>query len=129
MTRASPAASPTTPCPATTVVVAWLATYQVLLLIAIGTVARSGRRALLLPGTGGVLLPLGMAWRDGWLPGFPTAPDGLRIWMLAAPAIAIAAIGLLLPRTGSDDDQQPLGTYTDVAWGGRGPAVIAASAG
>ncbi|SCE92593.1 hypothetical protein GA0070216_103173 [Micromonospora matsumotoense] len=105
--------------------VAWLATYQVLLLIAIGTVARSGRRALLLPGAVGVLLPLGMAWRDGWLPGLPTAPDGLLIWMLAAPAIAIASIGLLLPRTGSNDDQQPLGTYTDVAWGGRGAAVIA----
>ncbi|WKU08310.1 hypothetical protein [Micromonospora sp. HUAS LYJ1] len=105
--------------------IAWLATYQVLLLIAIGTVARSGRRALPLPGTAAVLLPLGMAWLDGRLPGVPTAPDGLRIWMLAAPAIALAATGLLLPRTGNDASQQPLGVHTDVAWGGRGAAVIA----
>ncbi|WP_431885235.1 hypothetical protein [Micromonospora wenchangensis] len=105
--------------------VAWLATYQVLLLIAIGTVARSGRRALPVPGTAAVLLPLGMAWLDGRLPGLPAAPDGLRIWMLAAPAIALAAAGLLLPRTGSDAGQQPLGVHTDVAWGGRGAAVIA----
>ncbi|MFY1588646.1 hypothetical protein ACN267_29610 [Micromonospora sp. WMMD734] len=105
--------------------VAWLATYQVLLLIAIGTVARSGRRALPVPAAAAVLLPLGTAWLDGRLPGLPAAPDGLRIWMLAAPAIALATTGLLLPRTGSDAGQQPLGVHTDVAWGGRGAAVIA----
>ncbi|MEU1885023.1 hypothetical protein ABZ491_06000 [Micromonospora rifamycinica] len=106
-------------------IVAWLATYQVLLLIAIGAVARSGRRALLAPGTAGVLLPLGMAWLDGRLPGLPAAPDELPIWLLAAPAIALAATGLLLPRTDVAADRRPSAGHTGVAWGGRGAAVIA----
>ncbi|MFJ6198399.1 hypothetical protein [Micromonospora sp. NPDC092111] len=107
--------------------ISWLATYQVLLLIGIGAVARSGRRALLGPVAGSVLLPLSVAWLDGRLPGVPAAPDGLRIWMLAVPALAIAATGLLLPRTPPDAEQQPLGAFTDVAWGGRGAALIAGS--
>ncbi|WP_446211286.1 hypothetical protein [Micromonospora sp. IBSANI012] len=105
--------------------VAWLATYQVLLLIAIGAVSRSGRRALLAPVLGAALLPLGVGWIEGALPGVPAAPRGLSIWMLAVPAIAVAATGLLLPRTRGDADQQPPGPHTDLAWGGRGPALIA----
>ncbi|MCI4062558.1 hypothetical protein MRQ36_08270 [Micromonospora sp. R77] len=54
--------------------VAWLAAYQVLLLIAIGTVTRSGRWALLVPAAGGVLLPLGVLWTGRDLPGAPPAP-------------------------------------------------------
>ena len=50
--RASPAACTDHSLPGYDGLVAWLATDQVLLLIAIGAVARSGRRALLRPGTG-----------------------------------------------------------------------------
>jgi hypothetical protein len=105
--------------------VSWLATYQVLLLIAIGVVCRSGRLALLLPAAGGVLLPLGVFWTRHGLPGLPSAVEGLHPWMLAAPALAIAGGGLLLPRTRPDATDQPLGRHTDVAWGGRGAALIA----
>ncbi|MEV0805916.1 hypothetical protein [Micromonospora sp. NPDC050200] len=105
--------------------VAWLATYQVLLLIAIGTVTRSGRQALLAPVAGAALLPLGVGWTEGGLPGAPAAPDGLETWMLAVPAIAVAATGLLLPPARTDAEQQPLGPHTGLAWGGRGPALIA----
>ncbi|MEV4492384.1 hypothetical protein AB0K04_19980 [Micromonospora coxensis] len=105
--------------------VAWLATYQVLLLIGIGAISRSGRRALLAPAVGTVLLPVAVAWTEVGLPGTPAAPDGLRVWMLAVPAIAVAATGLLLPRTRAEFEQQPLGPHTDLAWGGRGPALIA----
>ena len=45
--------------------------------------------------------------------------------MLAGPAVALAAPGCCCPAPASDADQQPLGAYTDLAWGGRGPAVIA----
>ncbi|WP_255609645.1 hypothetical protein [Micromonospora sp. PLK6-60] len=158
---------------------AWLAVYQVLLLIAIGAVARSGRRALVPPALGGALLPLARAWVDGSLPGAPSAPAALSIWMLTGPAIALAGTGLLLPRAHPDADRHPDGPDradphpgkpdqadrhpggpdqngpgpggpqpggpdrerptadretavreaadpgTDVAWGGRGPALIA----
>ncbi|MFC4146021.1 hypothetical protein ACFO0M_07120 [Micromonospora mangrovi] len=106
-------------------IVAWLATYQVLLLIAIGTVTRAGRRGLLAPAAGGALLPLGMLWTERGLPGVPPAPDGLRSWMVVVAAIAVAAAGLLLPRTRPAEPHQPLGAYTDLAWGGRGAALIA----
>ncbi|SBT51025.1 hypothetical protein [Micromonospora narathiwatensis] len=103
--------------------VAWLATYQALLLVAIGAVTRTGRRALAAPVAGGVLLPLGLVWIERGLPGLPPAPDGVRPWMLAVPAIAVAATGLLLPRT------RPAAERPDadggLAWGGRGPAVVA----
>lgn len=89
-----------------------------LLLIAIGAVARSGRRALLAPAAAGVLLPLGTAWLDGRLPGLAAAPDGPRIWLLATATIALAATGLLLPR--ADVDRRPAAGHTAVAWGGRG---------
>ncbi|MGW4154551.1 hypothetical protein ACWEDF_15510 [Micromonospora chersina] len=105
--------------------VAWLATYQLLLLVTIGAVNRSGRRALVGPVAGSVLLPLGVAWIERGLPGLPGAPDGLSVWMLAVPAIAVALTGLLLPRTRPAVPVQPLGAYTDLAWGGRGPALIA----
>ncbi|MEH0935636.1 hypothetical protein [Micromonospora psammae] len=105
--------------------VAWLATYQVLLLITIGAVARSGRRGLLAPLTGAVLLPLGAVWVDAAPPFAPPAPTGLRTWMLAVLAIGIAATGLLLPRTRPQTEEQPLGAHTDLAWGGRGAALLA----
>ncbi|MEU0152748.1 hypothetical protein [Micromonospora fulviviridis] len=105
--------------------VAWLATYQLLLLVTIGAVNRSGRRALFGPVAGSVLLPLGVAWTERGLPGLPPAPQGLNTWMLAVPAIAVALTGLLLPRTRPAVPVQPLAAYTDLAWGGRGPALIA----
>ncbi|MCW3841387.1 hypothetical protein ONA70_14900 [Micromonospora yasonensis] len=106
-------------------VVAWLATYQVLLLIAIGAVNRAGRRALAAPVAGSALLPFGVVWIERGLPAVPPAPGGLDVWMLVVPAIAVAATGLLLPRTRPEVAEQPLGAYTDLAWGGRGPALIA----
>ena len=106
-------------------IVAWLATYQALLLVAIGAVTRSGRRALVAPVAGGVLLPLGLVWTERGLPGLPAAPAGMRPWMLAVPAIAVAATGLLLPRTGPAVAEQPPDADGGLAWGGRGPAIIA----
>ncbi|MEV0425947.1 hypothetical protein [Micromonospora sp. NPDC050495] len=105
--------------------VAWLATCQMLLLVTIGAVNRSGRRGLIAPLAGAVLLPLGALWTEWGLPGLPPAPDGSRTWLLAVPAIAVAVIGLLLPRTRPAVPEQPLGPHTDLAWGGRGPAIIA----
>ncbi|MFI5487488.1 hypothetical protein ACIBXA_03345 [Micromonospora echinaurantiaca] len=106
-------------------VIAWLGTGQLLLLIAIGAVSRSGRRALAAPLAAGLLLPLGVGWISGWLPGLPAAPRQLEIWLVALVAIVLAGTGLLLPRTRSAVDIQPLAAHTDLAWGGRGPAVIA----
>ena len=104
---------------------AWLVTYQVLLLVAIGAANRSGRRALTGPVAAAVLLPLGVAWIERGLPGLPTAPAGLRTWMLVGPAIALAVAGLLLPRLRPAVPAQPLGAYTGLAWHGCAPAVIA----
>ncbi|MCM0678723.1 hypothetical protein NCC78_29215 [Micromonospora phytophila] len=106
-------------------IIAWLATGQLLLLIAIGSAARSGRRALAAPASAGLLLALGFAWVDGWLPGLPPAPAPLEVWMLALPALTLAATGLLLPRTRPATEGQPLEPHTDLAWGGRAPALIA----
>jgi len=106
-------------------IVAWLGTGQLLLLIAIGAVARSGRRALVPPVAAGLLLAHGVSWIDGWLPLAPPAPEALAVWMLAVPAVGLAAVGLVLPRTRAAACVQPLAPHTDVAWGGRGPAVIA----
>jgi hypothetical protein len=106
-------------------VIGWLGTGQVFLLIAIGAAARSGRRALAVPAGAAVLLAVGVAWISGWLPGTAAAPESLHVWMLAAAAIALAGTGLLLPRTRPATQTQPLGRHTDVAWGGRAPAVMA----
>ncbi|SCF12928.1 hypothetical protein [Micromonospora mirobrigensis] len=105
--------------------VAWLASYQVLLLMAIGAVARSGRRGLLPPVLAGLLLAPAVTWLERGLPGLPPAPDGLAAWMFAVPALAVAGTGLLLPPTRDDGDHQPLGPRTGIAWGRRGPALIA----
>ncbi|WP_305074124.1 hypothetical protein [Micromonospora okii] len=106
-------------------IIAWYGTGQVLLLAAIGAVSRSGRRALAVPAAAALLLPLGVAWIAGWLPAVPPAPEPLDDWMLAVPAIALAGAGLLLPRTGPAAPIRPGQPHTDLAWGGRGPAVIA----
>ncbi|WP_326563370.1 hypothetical protein [Micromonospora peucetia] len=106
-------------------IVAWLGTGQLLLLIAIGSVARSGRRALAAPATAALLLALGFAWSTGWLPGLPAAPAALDFWTLVVPVAALAATGLLLPRVPSPAEQRPLAPHTGLAWGGRAPAVIA----
>ncbi|MFI0792286.1 hypothetical protein ACH4OY_06235 [Micromonospora rubida] len=106
-------------------VIAWYGTGQVLLLAAIASVSRSGRRALAAPVTAAMILPLGVAWIAGWLPGTPPAPQRLDHWMLTVPAIALAGIGLLLPRTGPAAPSGNREPHTDLAWGGRGPAVIA----
>ncbi|WBC17871.1 hypothetical protein O7600_14075 [Micromonospora sp. WMMA1998] len=105
--------------------VAWLVTYQVLLLVAIAAANRSGRRALLGPVLGAVLLPLGTTWIERGLPGLPPAPDGVNTWMLVGPVVALAVAGLLLPRLRPAVPAQPLGAYTDLAWRGCAPAVIA----
>ncbi|WP_433387535.1 hypothetical protein [Micromonospora sp. KLBMP9576] len=121
----------TTPCPAGRPlpglhwIIAWLGTGQLLLLIAIGSVARSGRRALAAPGTAVPLLALGFAWFTGWLPGLPPPPAPLAFWMIVVPVVALAATGLLLPRVASPAARRTPGPHTDVAWGGRAPAVLA----
>ncbi|MFG1890016.1 hypothetical protein ACGFIR_19380 [Micromonospora sp. NPDC049051] len=106
-------------------IVAWLGTGQLLLLIAIGAVARSGRRALAAPAAGGLLLVLGFAWFTGWLPALPPPPATLDFWAVVVPVVALAATGLLLPRIPAPAGRQPLSPHTDLAWGGRAPAVIA----
>ncbi|MEU6075598.1 hypothetical protein [Micromonospora sp. NPDC047074] len=105
-------------------IVAWLGTGQVFLLIAIGSVARSGRRALAAPAAAAVLLVVGVAWTGGRLPGVPYPPGPLEAWMLAVPAVALAATGLLLPRVPATE-RQPRDPHTGLAWGGRAPALIA----
>ncbi|WP_435120528.1 hypothetical protein [Micromonospora tulbaghiae] len=105
--------------------VAWLVAYQVLLLLAIAAANRSGRRALIGPTAGMLLLPLGAAWIERGLPALPAAPDELRTWMLVGPAVALATAGLFLPRLRPAVPTQPLGAYTDLAWHGCAPAVIA----
>ncbi|MEH0972413.1 hypothetical protein V6U77_14930 [Micromonospora sp. CPCC 205546] len=123
------AAAPTCPAdrslPGLDWIVAWLGTGQLLLLVAIGAVARSGRRALAAPAAATLLLVLGFAWSTGWLPGVPPAPTVLEFWTVVVPVVALAAAGLLLPRVPAPVGQQPLPPHTDLAWGGRAPAVIA----
>ncbi|TCB97635.1 hypothetical protein E0H26_12030 [Micromonospora zingiberis] len=104
-------------------IAAWFVTGQLLLLIAIGGTARSGRRGGTTPAAAGVLLAIGAAWCHGWLPAVPPAP--LPVWQLALGLLPLAATGLLLPRTRTAADQQPLGPYTDLTWRGQAPAVIA----
>ncbi|MEH1012793.1 hypothetical protein V6U90_06690 [Micromonospora sp. CPCC 206060] len=106
-------------------IIAWYGTGQAILLLAIGAVSRSGRRALLVPATGVVLIVLGCGWLGGWLPGAPPAPDWLSTPLVAAPAVALAALGLLLPRTPSASGGSPPHRQDGVAWGGCGPAVLA----
>ncbi|MFI6133983.1 hypothetical protein [Micromonospora sp. NPDC051141] len=113
------------PLPGYQTALAWLVTYQVLLLVAIGAANRSGRRALAGPGAAAVLLPLGLVWVERGLPGLPAAPAGLHTWMLVGPAIALAIAGLLMPRLRPAVPTQPLGAYTGLAWHGCAPAVIA----
>ncbi|QKW16129.1 hypothetical protein [Verrucosispora sp. NA02020] len=104
-------------------VLAWLGTGQLLLLIAIGATARSGRRGGATPAAATVLITVGAAWCQGWLPFLPPAP--LAVWQVVPALLLLAAAGLLMPRTRPSDVTQPLGPYTDLAWRGRGPAVIA----
>ncbi|QLQ37705.1 hypothetical protein [Micromonospora robiginosa] len=113
------------PLPGYETALAWLVTYQVLLLVAIGAANRSGRRALVGPVIAGALLPLAVVWIERGLPGLPAAPAGLHTWMLVGPAIAVAVAGLLLPRLRPAVPTQPLGAYTGLAWHGCAPAVIA----
>ncbi|XTZ15863.1 hypothetical protein ACQSSU_00105 [Micromonospora echinospora] len=96
---------------------------QLFLLVAIGTVSRSGRRALVAPAGAALALVAGVAWWSGWLPGVPAAPEGLALWMLVGPAVAVAGAGLLLPRATPVDP--PEAEHTGLAWGGRGPMLIA----
>ncbi|MFE0591823.1 hypothetical protein [Micromonospora echinospora] len=96
---------------------------QLFLLVAIGTVARSGRRALVVPAGAALALVTVIAWWSDWLPGVPAAPERLALWMLVGPAIAVAGTGLLLPRATPADP--PEAGHTGLAWGGRGPLLIA----
>ncbi|GIJ26063.1 hypothetical protein Vqi01_12250 [Micromonospora qiuiae] len=105
-------------------ILAWLVTGQLLLLIAIGATARSGRRGSVAPAIATVLIVLGAAWCHGWLPAAPPAP--LEVWQLAVPLLALATTGLLLPRARPTAGEQPaLGPHTGLAWRGQAPAVIA----
>ncbi|NLU76940.1 hypothetical protein HCA58_00730 [Micromonospora sp. HNM0581] len=104
-------------------VVAWLGTGQLLLLIAIGATARSGRRGGATSAVAALLIVPGAAWCHGWLPAAPPAP--IALWQLVLPLLALASIGLLLPRTRPTKIKQPLEPHTDLAWHGRAPAVIA----
>ncbi|MDG4793848.1 hypothetical protein [Micromonospora sp. WMMD1082] len=104
-------------------IIAGLGTGQLLLLMAIGATARSGRRGAATPAVAALLIAAGAAWCAGWLPAVPPAP--LEMWQLALPLLALAAIGLLLPRTRPTAARQPLEPHTDLAWRGRAPAVIA----
>ncbi|MEV6814176.1 hypothetical protein [Micromonospora sp. NPDC051296] len=104
-------------------IIAWLVTGQLLLLIAVGTTARSGRRGLAAPVAAALLIAAGAAWNHGWLPAVGPAP--LDVWQLALPVLAVAVTGLMLPRIRPSDAKQPLEPYTDLAWRGRAPAVIA----
>ncbi|GAB2927251.1 hypothetical protein GCM10027280_13300 [Micromonospora polyrhachis] len=107
-------------------ILTWLAVIQVLLLIAIAGVSRSGRRALVVPVVTAVLVPVACGWVNGWLPGLPSAPDQMRSWMVAAPALAVtAAITLLFPRARTEPTPPPVDRCVAAAWGGRGPAVLA----
>ncbi len=49
------------------------------------------------------------------------------MWQFALPLLALAGIGLLLPRTRPTTVKQPLEPHTDLAWRGQAPAVIAGS--
>ncbi|MCZ7418956.1 hypothetical protein O7605_05410 [Verrucosispora sp. WMMA2121] len=104
-------------------VIAWLGTGQLLLLIAIGATARSGRRGGATPAAAALLIALGAAWCHGWLPAAPPAP--VALWQFGLPLLALAAVGLLLPRTRPTSRKQPLEPHSDLAWRGRAPAVIA----
>ncbi|WBB79330.1 hypothetical protein O7606_24705 [Micromonospora sp. WMMD882] len=105
-------------------IIAWWAVGQLLLLTAIGGVSRSGRRALAAPVAAGLALATGVAWVTGWLPPvLPDPPDRLDRWMLVAPALGLAAVGLVLPRPAPD--VPPRDRHAALAWGGRGPALIA----
>ncbi|MTK00949.1 hypothetical protein [Micromonospora sp. CP22] len=104
-------------------VIAWLGTGQLLLLIAIGSTARSGRRGAAAPAAAALLITLSALWCRGWLPAGP--PVSITLSQLTLPLLGLAAIGLLLPRTRPDGVNQPLEPHTDLAWHGRAPAVIA----
>jgi hypothetical protein len=105
--------------------VAWLGTFQVLLLIAVAGVSRAGRTALAAPVVAAIAILLGTGWSAGWLPGVGPAPAWLPPWLVAGVAVAAAAaVALLLPRTPAAAEP-PLDRYGAVAWGGRGPAVLA----
>ncbi|WP_230414841.1 hypothetical protein [Micromonospora tarapacensis] len=104
-------------------IIAWLGTGQLLLLIAIGAAARSGRRGVATPAAATLLIAGAAGWCHGWLPGVGPAP--LEVWQLTLPLLALAGTGLLLPRTRPTASNQPLEPHTDLAWRGRAPAVIA----
>ncbi|BCJ60382.1 hypothetical protein [Micromonospora endophytica] len=104
-------------------ILAWLVTGQLLLLITIGAIARSGRRGAVAPATAAALIVLGAAWVRGWLPGVAPAP--FQVWQLAMVLLALAGTGLLLPRTRPGTGAPAREPHTDVAWRGQAPAVIA----
>ncbi|MGH3714375.1 MAG: hypothetical protein ACRDT4_13070 [Micromonosporaceae bacterium] len=107
-------------------IVGWVGVVQILMLIAIAGVARSGRRALLPPIIAVVLMVGGNAWSADWLPGVGPSPAWLHTWQFIAPTVAAAAVvTLFLPRTGVVRGHADGGPTVRIAWGGRGPAVFA----
>ncbi|MFB9235272.1 hypothetical protein ACFFWC_06930, partial [Plantactinospora siamensis] len=101
-----------------------LASAQVLLLIAIGGVSRTGRRALAGPAAGAAALLAAVAWLGGVLPAAPPAPGRLPAWTVLLGVFAGTAAGtLLLPRR--PPASPGAGRYDRMAWGGCAPAVLA----
>ncbi|MFC4106891.1 hypothetical protein ACFOX0_13260 [Micromonospora zhanjiangensis] len=106
--------------------IAWLSSFQVLLLIAVAGVARTGRWALCPPIMAALALPLGHLWATDRLPGTTPPPSYLRTWMVTGVVVALAAaVTLLLPRHPTRPPERPPDRRTAMAWGGRGPAVLA----
>lgn len=106
-------------------IIAWYGIGQVLLLIAIGVVSRSGRLALIVPAVGATLTVLGGLWAAERLPAIPPAPAQARAWMPAVAGLTLAALGLLLPRARPRTLGQPPPPHTVIAWGGLAPALLA----
>lgn len=96
-------------------IVTWLAAGQLLLLVALAGISRTGRSALLFPAVAAVALV------GGYGPGGRWAGD----YLPALIAIGLAGAVMVLPRTGSLLAEPLPDPYARIAWGGRGPAVLA----
>ncbi|MGE5827061.1 MAG: hypothetical protein ACM30G_01695 [Micromonosporaceae bacterium] len=105
--------------------IAGLGTGQVLLLLAIAGVSRSGRRALMAPVVTTVLLIVGHGWGTGWLPWVGTAPQWLhQPWLPGLAIVATAAATLFWSPTQAVVQPGFLSAHARIGWGGCGPAVL-----
>jgi len=113
-------------------IVAWFATGQFLLILAIAGVSRAGRRTLWVPALGAVLVFAGNLWSDGrtwgdnprW--GIPAAPPELHTYHFAAPImLVVAVVTLCWPASDAVRAMADHKRGARLAWGGRGPAILA----